>query len=432
MRLDVLARVFTTVLLEGAWEPFAMLERLRATTGEPQPWMQALIDAACDSFVLAPDRRELTSWLRAQDALREAVRQPTQIRRWPDSPPAMADSPWHVPALATQKELARWLGLDVGQLEVLADRRGLSRSARDPRMRHYRYTWVSKRAGGHRLLEAPKLRLRTVQRYLLDDIVARIPPHDAVYGFRTGRSVIGFATPHVGRDVVVRLDLQAFFNSVFAPRIAAMFRAAGYPEAIARTLAALCTHRTPEDVLAGAPTRAAVDLARLRSPHLPQGAPTSGALANLAAYRLDVRIAALAEAVGAGYTRYADDLAVSGPPELARAAPTLIARIGAIAIDEGFSLNFRKTRVMTASTRQRLTGLVVNDKLAVPRAALERLRAILHNCVRTGPAPQNLGGHPDFRAHLLGRIAWVAAIDAAKGARLRAQFDRIRWDDVAR
>jgi retron-type reverse transcriptase len=292
------------------------------------------------------------------------------------------------------------------------------------------------------LLEAPKPRLRQLQRYILDDILAHIPPHPAAHGFRTGHSIATSAAAHVGRAVVIRLDLQTFFTSVVRARVVAIFRSAGYPERVARTLAALCTHGSPPDVLHAMPRQdtpvaapsthdvvaaRARMLARLHTAHLPQGAPTSGALANLAAHGFDVRVHALAMSIGASYTRYADDLAISGGRELARAAPTIIARVGAIAFEEGFALNFRKTRVMTASTQQRITGLVVNDRLAVPRVEIERLRAILHNCVRTGPAAQNRDSHADFRAHLLGRIAWVASVDAHKGARLRAVFERIVW-----
>jgi hypothetical protein len=239
--------------------------------------------------------------------------------------------------------------------------------------------------------------------------------------------VVTFARRHVGHAVVLRVDLQAFFASVFAARIVGILRTAGYPEEVSRTLAALCTHRTPSDVLATAPERDPTDLARLRTPHLPQGAPTSGALANLAAYRVDVRISGLAATLGATYSRYADDIVLSGDRELARAAPTIVARLAAIASDEGFSLNFRKTRVMTSSARQRITGIVVNEKLSVPRAEIERLRAILHNCTVHGPAVQNRDAHPDFRAHLRGRVSWVSSLDPAKGARLHAMFEQIRW-----
>jgi len=61
------------------------------------------------------------------------------------------------------------------------------------------------------------------------------------------------------------------------------------------------------------------------------------------------------------------------------------------------------------------------------RAEVERLRALLHNCRRFGPESQNHDGHADFAAHLRGRVAWVASLDPAKGARLRAAFEQIRW-----
>ena len=392
------------------------------------------------------DGVDVLDWLVHHAAIAGAIHNGVRLVRAWINPPEMAESPWSVPPLATRGELARWLGIDDERLAILADRRGLSREARDPRRNHYRYHWVEKRTGGFRLLEAPKPALRTIQRVLLDDLVSHIPPHEAAHGFRAGHSIRTFATPHVGHAVVIRVDLHAFFTSVTRPRIAGMFRTAGYPDEVARTLAALCTHATPRRVLAAFPTTALPDdragfarkalappslsrteLGQLRAPHLPQGAPTSGALANLAAYRFDVRVTALSRSLDARYTRYADDIVLSGPRQLARAAGTLEARLGAIALEEGFALNFKKTRVMAASTRQRITGVVVNDHIAIARRDLDELRAILHNCARTGPAAQNRADHPDFRAHLLGRISWVASIDPAKGARLTALFDRIRW-----
>jgi retron-type reverse transcriptase len=344
--------------------------------------------------------------------------------------PEMREGRWPVPALATHRELASWLGIDGAALAVLADLRSIARTAREQRHRHYRYSWIPKPRGGHRLVEAPKPRLRGVQRAILDGIVRVITPHEAVYGFRAGRSVVDAARLHVGRAVVLRVDLQSFFASVRAARVAGIFRTVGYPEGVAYTLAGLCTHRSPNDVLAQAPTdaRDRLDLERLRTPHLPQGAPTSGALANLAAYRLDVRVSAYARRLGATYTRYADDIVLSSDDRaIAHSATTVVARLATIAADEGFSLNFRKTRVMTAADRQHVTGIVVNDKLAVPRKEVERLRAILHNCRRDGPATQNRDEHPDFRAYLRGRIAWIASLDASKGARLRGMLEDIDW-----
>jgi hypothetical protein len=415
---DVLARALAAALLDGEWALEPMLARARAALeGEPR-WVSRVVRAAERHHPAAPELGVLAHWLRAHRGFGRA-----RVVRYATPAPEMRESPWHVPALATPRELATWIGVDLDVLDRLADRRPTAIQA----ARHYRYAWIPKPSGGHRLVEAPKSRLRTVQRRILDGILAAIPPHDAAYGFRAGRSVGQFAAVHAGRAAVLRMDLEAFFSSVFAARVAGLFRTAGYPPGVAATLAALCTHRTPADILASAGDRDPLTLARLRTPHLPQGAPSSGALANLAAYRLDVRLTAFATTLGARYTRYADDLVLSGDALLLRAAPSIVARVAAIAHEEGFALHHRKTRVMSAAARQRITGVVVNARPSVARRDLDRLRAILHNCVRTGPAAQNRAAHPDFRAHLAGRIAWVASLDAARGAKLRAVFDRIAW-----
>ena len=62
-----------------------------------------------------------------------------------------APAGWQVPPLTTAAELAQWLQLPIGQLEWLADCRGLEAKSPEGPLRHYRYRWVSKRAGGHRL-----------------------------------------------------------------------------------------------------------------------------------------------------------------------------------------------------------------------------------------------------------------------------------------
>src|SRR6185295_2476433 len=107
----------------------------------------------------------------------------------------------------------------------------------------------------------------------------------------------------------------------------------------------------------------------VRTPHLPQGAPTSPAIANLCAFGLDVRLAAAARAVGAAYSRYADDLVFSGDADFARRARGFEAFVASVAQDEGFAVNFRKTRIMRQSERQRVAGLVVNVKAHASREA---------------------------------------------------------------
>jgi RNA-directed DNA polymerase len=82
---------------------------------------------------------------------------------------------------------------------------------------------------------------------------------------------------------------------------------------------------------------------------------------------------------------------------------------------------------MRQGGRQYLAGIVCNQRMNVVRDDFDRLKAILTNCVRHGPDGQNREGHPEFRAHLLGRVGFVEMIHPAKGERLRRVFERIDW-----
>jgi hypothetical protein len=162
-------------------------------------------------------------------------------------------------------------------------------------------------------------------------------------------------------------------------------------------------------------------------PHLPQGAPTSPALANLAAYRLDRRLAGFARLAGAHYTRYADDLVFSGDHDFERKAERFYIGVCAIALEEGFEVHTRKTRIMRRSVSQRAAGVILNERVNPPRKDFDRLKAIVHNCAKHGPREQNRDGVPDFPAHLAGRIAHISMLNPARGRKLRSMFERIQW-----
>jgi RNA-directed DNA polymerase len=352
------------------------------------------------------------------------------VRRWLAFEPQMARAPWPVPEIPSPGELAAWLGEGDAQLAWLADVRGLERTVADRRLRHYTYTWRPRPGAPPRLIEAPKHRLKTIQRRILHDILDHLPAHDAAHGFVRGRSARTHAALHVGRAVVLRLDLEDFFASVGPSRVYGTFRTAGYPEAVAHLLTALCVNVIPRAEWDALPRPPVHDPRhhrlgrRLATPHLPQGAPTSPALASLAAFGLDTRLAGLARALGVTYSRYADDLTFSGdrvPTALLRTAVAQIAR------EERFRVGHDKTRVRTRAARQLVCGCVVNERLNVPRPEYDRLKAILHDAAARGPQAANRAGVPDFRGHLAGRIAWVASLHPDRGRRLRERFAAIEW-----
>jgi hypothetical protein len=203
------------------------------------------------------------------------------------TPRGSAAQSWQVPSITSLGQLASRLGVSALQLDWLADARGLTVKQYSPKLRHYVCHWQPRRRGRFRLIESPKPRLKSMQRLVLRDIVSRIPPHESAYGFREGRSILTYAAPHAGQEIVLHFDLRDFFPSVPASRVHALFRTAGYPAEVARALTGLCTTRMPPEVWEGRPEPREGDQrlgARLFGPHLPQGAPTSPALANLCAH----------------------------------------------------------------------------------------------------------------------------------------------------
>ncbi len=442
MRGD-LAQALAAGFLAGSWTQRGLMDSGAEVLGSRRRWLSRLARHTLDLYPRPPlDRpRELASivaaFVDADAATRPATARTTGVR--PATRPVvgtrMLTNRWGLPTLHDLGDLAEWLELSSSELEWFADPRHLARATSERRLQHYRVSHRVASSGAIRVLEAPKLELKRIQRRLLDDVLSSVPPHEAARGFRPGGSVRTYALPHAGRPVVLRLDLESFFASVTVARVYGIWRSAGYPEPVAHRLAGLVTSVLPWSLWRSVPRPADDGLLdahwrlgrRLAAPHLPQGAPTSPALANLAAFRLDVRLSALAAAWGGRYTRYADDLAFSGGRSWGGGTSRLLDAIEEVVRDEGFSLNPRKTGVMLHGGRQALGGLVVNERPRVPREEVDRLRAILHNCLRHGPSTQNREEHPAFAEHLRGRITWVAQHDPVRGARLLAQHDAIDW-----
>jgi RNA-directed DNA polymerase len=395
---------------------------IEALTGEMRPRQRDVIE-----FFLQ-DRGFQRAWSRHFDEL--------FVARWLVDPqrmqPVAAAANWDVPAIESIGALADWFSITSDELLWFADLKGLLYKTRRPRLTHYHYRVLAKKSGAIRLIEAPKPQLKELQRQILSRILDKIPSHAAAHGFIKGRSIKTFLAPHLGQRVVLKMDLQDFFPSITGVRIQTVFRTAGYPESVADLLGGICTNAVPRHVWnAAAPDadRAQMQEARIlhTRPHLPQGAPTSPALANVCAYRVDCRLTGLARSAGAEYTRYADDLAFSGSEDFERGVERFSTHVAAILMEEGFSVNHRKTRIMRQGVRQRLAGLVANAHMNVMRTDFDRLKATLNNCARLGPESQNRTAHLRFRAHLDGRIGWVESVNPAKGKRLRAIFDEIAW-----
>jgi hypothetical protein len=440
-----MARNLAAAFLAESWSADELLQRGEAAWGHAARWLPALVRRLLATFDEAAARADWESlaafiesdagfnraWQRFVSNLTGATQRvfwvrPNQSRK--------GAAIWNVPALPTTAALANWLSLKPAELDWFADIHGGEANVPAGPLRHYTYQWLPKVSGKWRLLEMPKRRLKAIQRRILHEILDQIPQHDGAHGYRRGRSIATFAAPHCGHSIVLRFDLRQFFPSVRRSRVHRVFHTAGYPADVARLLTGLCTNVVPQETLGSHPDAKHVpwtECKRYQSPHLPQGAPTSPALANLCAYLLDCRLDALGQKVGANYTRYADDLAFSGGAALERLARRFQVAVCRIALEEGFEVHTRKSRFMRQGVRQQLVGVVVNAHPNVRRRDYDRLKAILHNCARHGPDSQNREGHCSFRAHLLGRIAHVRLLNAERGQRLQNMFDKIRWDSIS-
>ena len=428
-------------ILTGEATEEEIVARLSRTLGRKWRWIRPLARRYLESFASRPrpKRRDVIAFLLRDQGFGRArgkYWRELRIAEWIAGPrqmdPVAPAKEWAIPAISSVGELASWLELNESDLEWFGDLKGIGAGRIDAKLSHYHYRLLAKKFGTVRLIEAPKPRLKELQRRILSGILENIPVHMAAHGFIKGRSIKSFVSPHVGRRVVLRMDLKDFFASIAGARIQALFRTSGYPESVADLLGGICTNAAPASLWKWAGE--GIDPAMLREarqlyrrPHLPQGAPTSPALANLCAYRFDCRLNGVAEAAGAIYTRYADDLAFSGDEEFEKCVERFAAQAAAILVEEGFSVHHRKTRIMRQGVRQSLAGLVINEHTNVVRDDFDRLKAVLTNCVRHGPESQNREGHGAFQSHIEGRVGFVEMANPAKGLRLRRIFDKIQW-----
>lgn len=318
--------------------------------------------------------------------------------------------------LETADALAQRLGVSLPQLRWLSFHRDVQEHS------HYHIWTIPKRDGSRRTITAPKPELKAAQRWLLRNVVEKLPVHHAAHGFLAARSIVSNALAHAGADVVVKIDVKDFFPTISFRRVKGLLRKGGLPENVA-TICALLATEPPRDVV----TFRNKTLYVARGPRaLPQGAPTSPGITNAICVRLDRRLSGLARQLGFTYTRYADDLTFSyraakgqdkRPPvgALLHGAKTILRA-------EGFRVHDKKTTVMRAGMSQRVTGLVINKAegapaARVPRDVVRRLKAAIFNREHGKP-----GKEGESLAELKGMAAFIHMADPKRG---RGFLDRI-------
>jgi len=317
-----------------------------------------------------------------------------------------------LPLWKSEEDIAIALGLTLGQL------RHFSIHRQKERMPHYVTFTRKKRSGGERIIMAPKRRMKAIQRQLLALLVDKLPVTDHAHGFRRARSVRTGALPHVGKSVVVHMDLQDFFPTVTFARLRGFLIASGYGYPVATTLAVLMTEALRQPV--------AVDSEIYYVPvgqrHCVQGAPTSPGICNALVAKMDRRLAGLAKKFSLTYTRYADDLTFSGDLD-AKTTGHFLHHAALIIEAEGFKTNATKTHVMRRGNRQRVTGVTVNQVLGLSRQERRRLRAGVHQLTTGKPGR----GTTEAPMVLRGKLAYLTMLNPEQAAPLLRQLEGVDW-----
>ena len=304
----------------------------------------------------------------------------------------------------SNEHLAHILGTPLNKLRFLGQ---------DNKGNYSRFN-IPKNNGKARAILAPKLQLKQVQRKINDLILQRVPLNNKAEGFRKKRSIITNASHHLGQNIVIKIDLCDFFPSIGFERVLGMFLSLGYPRQVALLLSNLSTFNRV----------------------LPTGAPTSPAISNIIARKLDKRFVNLGTQKSFEYSRYADDIAISSSDEnIVRMVPFF----KMIIESEGFVVNEEKLRILRNSRRQKVTGIVVNQKPNIDRREVRKIRAVLHNCKNGNIQEQswiwaekekNLN-HPKaytvnaFKKSLGARIHFIKMVNQEVGKNLLSEYKNI-------
>ncbi len=268
---------------------------------------------------------------------------------------------------ATNRAPGHWLRVGRGKglgIAELARRLGMTVEELNSVELDYHTRHVEKRGGGSRRLDVPGPELKLLQKRILRRLIAKLNAHPAVTGFEPGRSIVDNAAPHVGQTVVINIDVRDFFTETHAGRVLAYFQRVGWDREAAVLLTRLTTH----------------------DGGLPQGAPTSPRLSNLINYRLDARIDRFVRSRRGTYTRYADDITISFPRDYPKKVRGTVQAVRRQLKAHGYQMHGDKLRIRRQHQQQKVTGLVVNERVNLPRRVRRKLRAVEHHHKTNQPA----------------------------------------------
>lgn len=257
-----------------------------------------------------------------------------------------------------------------------------------------------------RTITAPSVNLKNRQRWILDNILSKLPVSEFAYGFVNKKSIKTNALIHANNDYVICMDIKDFFPSIKQETIVSIFKNAGYTTSASKRLSQLCCYYEV----------------------LPQGAPTSPYLANLVCKKMDGELNQLANKFDSVYSRYADDMTFSSENDISE----MISEITRIVELNGFLINNRKTIVFPKRNPKFITGLVVqNGSVRVPKKFKRELKKEIYFCKKYGVLNhlQNIEAKNfiNYREHLYGKAYYIHMVEPEVGNYYLEQLDSISW-----
>ena len=257
--------------------------------------------------------------------------------------------------------------------------------------KHYRAAEIPKGNGETRKLYVPDEMLMAIQRRINQQLLSQEVISTYATAYRTGGSTKVNAQPHIGKSVLLKVDIRKFFDNLIYPIVKEKaFPADKYSEANRILLALLCVHKDA----------------------LPQGAPTSPAISNIIMREFDDAVGAWCKQRDISYTRYCDDMTFSGdfdPRPVIQLVKEQLYKLGLF-------LNDKKTVVVRKGQRHAVTGIVVNESLHIPSSYKKRIRQEMYHCTKYG-LDSHLeriafqGTSQEFAAGMLGRINYVLSVE---------------------
>lgn len=307
------------------------------------------------------------------------------------TPPATTPhSLWTTPVrVQSNQELTELLGFKSTKLLTWLGR---------TKSQHYSTLTIRKKNGSSRQLHNPDSLMRVAQYKILNEILNKLNIPSYIYAFEKNKSIPVMAQMHVGKQVIISVDIKDFFHSIKQTQIHEMLMTLGLGEKPARTISEICTFQA----------------------FVPQGALTSPKVANLVtAMTFGPPLKQYCDEHGLTMTIYADDVTISSTNPALNVSEVLSFVTSTIR-GAGFRVNHEKTKVMWATMRQYVCGVVVNAKTNMIKRERYKLRAIVHNITRNGVEAEAVKSNVEpghFASHVLGRLNWLKQLNAGLGDR---------------